>query len=78
MLEYLGCSLLTTTNIVYKDQHYNKPQCGYYIQQNISMCNKTETDSSKYTYWDPIILNSIYRILRMAVKSEEQNGQKES
>lgn len=21
------------------------------------MCNKTETDPSKYTYWDPIILN---------------------
>jgi len=47
MLEYLGCSLLTTMNIVYKDQRYNKPQCCYYIQQNISMCNKTETDPSK-------------------------------
>jgi hypothetical protein len=57
MLEYSGHSLSTTMNIVYKDQRYNKPQCGYYIQQNISMCNKTETDPSKYTYWDPIILN---------------------
>ena len=56
MLEYSGCSLLTTMNSVYKHQHYNKPQCGY-VQQNISMCNKTETDPSKYTYWDPIKFN---------------------
>jgi hypothetical protein len=56
MLEYSGCSLSTTMNTVYKDQRYNKPQCGYYVQQNISMCNKTETDPSKYTYWDPITL----------------------
>jgi hypothetical protein len=37
-------------NIVYKDHHYNKPQCGSYIQQNISMRNETETYPWKYTY----------------------------